>query len=125
VEDERRSSNGAVRLKQDVRQMGMIDGSRMKGRKAVIEEAQIQYDEMCSTERAEGFMAPFRYLGDAFVSIASGSNDAPLPDTKLHALTSGIANDWSFTVPLVIGWLLVSGRGAPLLHDAVKIEASR
>jgi hypothetical protein len=52
VEDERRSSNGVVRLKQDVRQMGMIDGSRMKGRKAVIEEAQIQYDEMCSTERA-------------------------------------------------------------------------
>jgi hypothetical protein len=37
-------------------------------------------------------------------------------------LTSGIINDRSFAIPLVIGWLLVSGRGASLLPDAIKIE---
>jgi hypothetical protein len=83
---------------------------------------QIQYDETCNTEHAEDFMAPFKYQGDTYVFTETGSIDAPLPDTKIHPLTSGTTNDWSFTVPLVIGWLLVLGRGASLLPDAVKIE---
>jgi hypothetical protein len=52
-------------------------------------------------------MALFKYQGDAAIVTTSGTNDAPLPDIKLHPLTSGAANDRSFTVPLVIGWLLV------------------
>jgi hypothetical protein len=86
--------------------------------------AQIQYDEMCYTEHAEGLMAPFEYLGDTSIFTTSGNNDAPLSDTKMHPLTFWNANDQSFAVPLVIGWLLMSGRGASLLPDAVKTEAS-
>jgi hypothetical protein len=40
-------------------------------------------------------MALFEYQGDASVFIASGSNDTPLPDTKLHSLTSGTTNELS------------------------------
>jgi hypothetical protein len=69
-------------------------------------------------------MALFEYRGDTSVFTASSSNDTPLPDTKIHPLTSGTTNDRSFVVPLVIGWLLVSGSGASLLLDAIKTKAS-
>jgi hypothetical protein len=86
MEDERRSSNGVERSKQDKRQMGMVDGSRMKGEptpvdiwsRAIVEGVQIQY-ETCSTERVEGFMASFEYRGDTSIFIASGSNGALCP----------------------------------------------
>jgi hypothetical protein len=41
------------------------------------------------------------------IFIASGSNDAPLPDTNNQPMTSGIANDQSFMIPLVNGCILV------------------
>jgi hypothetical protein len=66
-------------------------------------------------------MAPFECRGDTSIFTASGSNDTPLPDTEIHPLASGTTNNRSFTVPLVIGWLLVSGRGVSLLPDAIKI----
>jgi hypothetical protein len=65
VEDERRSSNGARRSKQDKRQIGTTDslGPTLVDIlvHTVIEGAQIQYDEACSRERVEGFIAPFEY----------------------------------------------------------------
>jgi hypothetical protein len=61
-------------------------------------------------------MARFDYRGDAFVFIASGSNDAPLLDMNSQPMTSGTLNDRSFTFPLVNGCILVSGGGASLLN---------
>jgi hypothetical protein len=52
--------------------------------------------------------------------IVSGSIDTPLLDTKICLLRSGTANDRSVAIPLVIGWLLVSGRGASFLPNAIK-----
>jgi hypothetical protein len=69
-------------------------------------------------------MALFEYRGDASVFTVSGSNDAPLPNTKINPLTSGTTNNRSFAIPLVIGCLLVSGRGASLLPDTIKTEVS-
>jgi hypothetical protein len=66
----------------------------------------------------------FEYQADTSVFIVSGSNDAPLPDTNRQPMTSGIANDRLFVVPLVNGCILVLGRGASLLPDTVKTEAS-
>jgi hypothetical protein len=69
VEDERRSCNGVGRSKQDERQMGTTDGLGPMlvdiWVHAVIKGAQIQYDEVCSSVRAEDFMASFKYRGDA------------------------------------------------------------
>jgi hypothetical protein len=62
---------------------------------AIVEGAQIQYNEACNSGCAEGFMMPSKYRGDASVFIALGSNDASLLDTKLHPLTIGTANDYS------------------------------
>jgi hypothetical protein len=69
-------------------------------------------------------MASFEYREDSFVFTVLGSNDAPLPDTKIHTLNSETVNDQSIVVPLVNGWLLVSGIGVSLLLDTVKIESS-
>jgi hypothetical protein len=54
----------------------------------------------------------------------SGNNDTPLPDTNNQPMTSGTANDRSFKVPVFNECILVSGRGASLLSNAVKIEVS-
>jgi hypothetical protein len=80
---------------EDKRKMGMTDGSRMKGRKAIVEGVQITYDEPCSNERVKGFLTSLKYRGDASIFTASDSNDAPLPDTKLHPLTSGTTKNQS------------------------------
>jgi hypothetical protein len=69
-------------------------------------------------------MAKFEYRGDAYIFIASGSNDTPLPDTNNQPMTSGTVNDRLFVVPLANGCISVSGRGVSLLPDAVKIEVS-
>jgi hypothetical protein len=68
-------------------------------------------------------MASFEYREDSFVFTVLGSNDAPLTDTKIHTLNSETVNDQSIVVPLVNGWLLVSGIGVSLLLDTVKIES--
>jgi hypothetical protein len=69
-------------------------------------------------------MALLECRGDTSIFTASCSTNATLPDNKIHSLESGTTNDRSLAVPLVIGWLLVSGRGVSLLPDAVKTETS-
>jgi hypothetical protein len=66
----------------------------------------------------------FKYSGDAYVFIALGRNDAPLPDTNNQPMTSGMATDRSFTVPLLNRHILVSGKGVSILPDTINIEAS-
>jgi hypothetical protein len=84
------------------------------------------FDEMCNNpnKQMQSFTTRFEYRGDVSVFTASGSNDTPLPDTSSQPMTSGTASDRSFVVPLSNECILLSGRVALVLHDAVKIEVS-
>jgi hypothetical protein len=81
-----------------VQKLALVVGSLTCG--TLTNAVKNTFDEMCSypKKQMQSLMTRFEYRGVS-IFTASGSNDAPLQDTKLHPLTSGTTNDQSFLVP--------------------------